>query len=85
MLDPHHPNVMLRDTNFNEVRSALNPKGTIDVIQLNHYFCKTLQEFKEKIDRGRADVPQKRSINDWSVHNSNDIDDFLALDFYKSN
>lgn len=85
MVDPHHPNVMLRDTNFNEVNTALNPNGTTDIIQLNHYFCKTLEEFTKKIDRGRADIPQKRNINDWYVHNANDIDDFLALDFYNNN
>jgi len=85
MLDPHRPNVMLRDTNFNQVSNALNPNGTVDVIQINHYFCKTKQEFQEKINRGRADTLKKRNISDWDAHNSNDIDDFLALDFFKSN
>jgi len=85
MVDPHHPNTILYDTNFNKVTSALNPNGTIDVIQLNHYFCKTLKEFKEKIERGRADIPTKRNLTDWDIHNSNEIDDFLALDFYKNN
>jgi len=85
MVDPHHPNVVLHDTNFNQVNAPWNPIGTIDVVQINHYFCKTLEEFKEKIDRGRADVLRKRNISDWEAHNGNDIDDFLALDFFKSN
>lgn len=85
MVDPHHPNVPLVDTNFNIVNSALNPKGDTNVIQINHYFCKTLKEFQEKIDRGRADIPTKRNVEDWVVHNSNEVEDFTALDFYKKN
>jgi len=85
MVDPHHPNVELVDTNLNLVTSALNPMGTIDVIQINHYFSKTKEEFEEKIKRGRADIPSKRSIKDWEIHNINEVDDFLALQFYKNN
>jgi predicted HAD superfamily phosphohydrolase YqeG len=85
MVDPHHPNVTIYDTNLTEVKSALNPRGVIDVVQINHYFCKTEEEFMLKINRGRADILEKRNFNDWHVHNTNEIDDFFALQFYKNN
>ena len=33
-----------------------------DVIRLNHYFCKSWSEFLAKVDRGRADVTEKRDL-----------------------
>jgi hypothetical protein len=84
MVNPHHPNVMLNDTNLSEIIGPFNIKGNIDVAQINHYFCKTLPEFRKKIKRGRADIKVGRSIDDWKSHNKNEVDDFLALNYLKS-
>jgi len=81
MVNPHHPNVMLNDTNFNKVIGPFNKKGSIDVVQINHYFCKTLPEFGKKIKRGRSDMKTYRSIEEWEPNNRNDVDDLLALNY----
>jgi hypothetical protein len=81
MVNPHHPNVMLNDTNLKEVIGPFHPKGSIDVVQINHYFCKTLPEFRKKIGRGRADLKVKRRIEEWEKDNKNEVDDFLALNY----
>jgi len=41
--------------NFELVSSAAS-RNCIETIQLNHYFTRSYQDFKEKIRRGRADV-----------------------------
>ena len=84
MVNPHHPNVMLNDTNLSEIIGPFNTKGNIDVAQINHYFCKTLPEFRKKIARGRADIKTIRRIDDWESNNKNEVDDFLALNYLKS-
>jgi hypothetical protein len=35
------------------------------VIQLNHYFCKSREEFEKKIARGRADTNEKRTLAEF--------------------
>ena len=84
MLDPHHPNVKLIDTNNNVITSPLNYGGNVDIIQINHYFCKTLSEFQHKINRGRADTHIKRSINEWYDYDINEIEDLTSLNFFKN-
>jgi len=81
MVNAHYPNVILNDTNFNEVSGTFNLKGDLEIAQINHYFCKTLPEFRKKINRGRADMKTKRIIEEWEPHNKNEIDDFLALNY----
>ncbi|KAA6439137.1 glycosyltransferase family 2 protein [Dyadobacter flavalbus] len=48
------------------------PDSFIDVsvnkIQLNHYFCKSLEEYHFKLERGRADTGHKRSIQEFYNH-----------------
>ncbi len=84
MLDPHHPNVKLIDTNNNVITTPLNYEGNVDIIQINHYFCKTLSEFQHKINRGRADTHIKRSINEWYDYDINEIEDLTSLNFFKN-
>jgi hypothetical protein len=35
------------------------------VIQLNHYFCKSREEFEKKISRGRADTTEMRTMSEF--------------------
>jgi hypothetical protein len=46
-------------------------KNTTETIQLNHYYTRSYQDFREKIIRGRADVGGSRS---W--------DEFFEVDYY---
>lgn len=72
------------DTNFKRIdNSPFNPNGPIDVAQINHYFVKTKNEFIKKINRGRADTGTYRDMSDFDKHNINEIEDLIALNFYK--
>jgi hypothetical protein len=64
--------------------SSFNPNGPIDVVQINHYFTKTKDEYIKKMNRGRADTGTYRDISDFDTHNINEIEDLTALNFYKN-
>jgi hypothetical protein len=78
---------------------AENPQPDISVIQLNHYYCKTIPEFFYAKSRGRADVSggakgtyggseQKpldiHLINLYLQNNHNEEEDLTACNFYKN-
>jgi len=82
----HAPNKMLTNTNKNLFHGSFNNETLDDIAQINHYFCKTKEEFIDKINRGRADTNQKRKLDEFDAHNTNDIEDTTALKFmYKNN
>jgi Glycosyl transferase family 2 len=86
-LDPHHVSLPWVDTNHQKGTGPLNLKPVTDVIQLNHYFTKTKEEFLKKIERGRADLDtasSNRTLSDFTKHDLNEIEDLLALEFYNS-
>lgn len=70
------------DPNYNTGSEALNPKGSDDIAQLNHYFCKTKEEFDLKSNRGRADNGAGRTFEEFMLHNLNEVYDFTAFNFY---
>jgi len=49
---------------FERVSSAAS-KNTVETIQLNHYFTRSYQDFKEKLKRGRSDVNAPRSWGEF--------------------
>ena len=57
---------------------AFNESHTINIVQINHYWGKSEEDLKEKIERGRAPVDKKREmpINYHSKHNDK-IDESL--------
>jgi hypothetical protein len=78
----HNPNTFIVDVNKNQFSGPFNPSGDDNIAQINHYFCKTQEEFQEKCDRGRADCPvSKRTMSEFDVHNFNDIEDLTAYNF----
>ena len=85
MVNPHHPNVAFFDTDRKKVEGPFNPGGAVNFIQINHYFTKSLAEFRLKLERGRADQPGLRDMSAFADESkgSNDIEDFTALNFYK--
>ena len=78
----------IKSTNNIIVNGPFNNNIDFDVIQLNHYKCKTLPEFIYIRQRQRADV--KVDIHE-NVHESfiatdiNEIEDLTACNFYKQN
>jgi hypothetical protein len=83
IMDIHNPNTFVVDTNKNKFSGPFNPNGWDNIAQINHYFCKTQEEFQEKCDRGRADSPvYRRTMSEFEEHNFNDIEDLTAYNFF---
>lgn len=83
-MNVHNHNGKCVDTSGKEISyTPFNPNGPIDIVQINHYFTKTKEEFIKKINRGRADTGTFRPISDFDIHNSNEIEDLTALNFFK--
>jgi hypothetical protein len=63
-----------------------NEEIDFSVIQLNHYKCKTLSEYKFIRTRGRADlhVINEDIEHDFNIYNINEIEDLTAYNFYES-
>jgi hypothetical protein len=79
----HNNIVGFVDTNFKKFgNTPFNPSGPIDLAQINHYFVKTKEEFIIKQSRGRADTGEIRDISDFERCNFNEVDDFLAYNFF---
>ena len=75
----------IKSTDGRIINGPFNPNGDISVIQLNHYKCKTLEEFKYIRTRQRADV--KGPINEdvlssFNLYNLNEVLDDTASNFY---
>lgn len=79
MIHPHYPNAYWKDTNGIFGTGPFNHNGTDDIVQLNHYVCKTKHEYMEKVMRGRADVPINRSIEEFEGMNYNEIEDLFLF------
>ena len=88
-VDPHHPVLTkghIYDTNQNIINGPINPLGDYTTACIHHYYTKSEQEFREKIERGRADISQKRSLDELiNIHSkNNDIYNSDAWDFYSA-
>jgi hypothetical protein len=84
---PHSPLLVegiICNINKNKIESDFNDDLNSDVAYIHHYYTKSEQEFREKIERGRADIPKKRSLDELiNIHNqNNDILNSDAWDFY---
>jgi hypothetical protein len=59
---------------------------TFDKAQLNHYYTKTLPEWKIKCNKTRAEGDNWKTAEDlFESHNFNDVEDLHALNFFKNN
>lgn len=81
-LDPHSISQGWIDSNGRRGVGPQNRDGQVDIIQINHYFCKTKKEFIDKIKRGRANSVNFRSLHEFDSMNYNDIEDLTAYKFY---
>lgn len=83
VMDIHNSNMSWVDTEKRKSFGPFNPFGDNNVAQINHYFCKTKEEFQLKCDRGRADSPiYRRTIDEYENHNFNEIEDLTAYNFF---
>lgn len=83
----HYPqNIDCFDLKRNKVNGLYNELGDNEIAQINHYFCKTKEEFNLKSMRGRADTTKiKRNEKDFNRYNINSVQDLTALNFYEKN
>lgn len=81
---PHYPRFRspqytMYDTNGKNITGALNHAGDDNVAQINHYFVKTPEEYKKKMERPRCDTGVPRPIEEierlWREHDRNEIED----------
>lgn len=52
--------------------------GIYNKLRINHYFTKSKEEYEKKMNRGKADRSDYRSMDDFYRHDVNDIEDTLA-------
>jgi hypothetical protein len=80
-----HNNTKVKSTSGKVIHGPHNHELTIDVVQLNHYKCKTLPEFRHIRTRQRADVPGN-IVEDvdglFRFFDMNDQEDLTAFHFY---
>jgi hypothetical protein len=87
VMDVHNPLGTWYDAQGNQHQGSFNHDGNIDIVQLNHYFCKTKEEYQLKIERGRADLSKShpdwvRKWSDYDLGNTNEVEDLIAYDFF---
>jgi hypothetical protein len=76
-----------KSTNNSIIYGPMSQNIDFSVIQLNHYKCKTLNEFRYIRTRFRADVKGENIENvdnDFKVFDINEIEDLYACNFYKN-
>lgn len=72
--------------NFDAVDGAFS-ETSVDKIQLNHYYCRSLEEYQHKIQRGYGDTGQRRTLDEFFNHDkdANKVQDFTILELFNSN
>jgi hypothetical protein len=83
-MDVHNPyNGRITSPNRVLFQGPFNTNTNDEIAQLNHYYCKTKEEFIEKCNRGRADstlYTNTYEIN-YPPFNQNDVEDLWAYNF----
>lgn len=79
----------IKSTTGSHIDGPFNHDINYDVIQLNHYKCKTLPEFRYIRTRLRADVPPGEAANEdvdgnFKLFDMNEVEDLTASNFYKN-
>ncbi len=98
-IDFHIPQLKIgkiRDTDGNVIVSRETKYFTTDVVQLNHYLCKSFEEFGRKKIRGQAGVPSTHPSrfgkavagryhpDFFKQYNRNEIEDLFAKEIYEA-
>lgn len=69
--------------NFNIVEGSFS-NVSVNKIQINHYYCRSLEEYKEKVIRGIADTKRPRQMDEFYEHDrdSNALEDKTILGLF---
>jgi hypothetical protein len=64
-----------------KIEGSFSP-NSVSKIQLNHYYCRSLEEYEAKIKRGYGDTSKKRKIDEFYTHDSeaNNVKDTTITD-----
>jgi hypothetical protein len=85
-VDPHSPQLfgLMCNTRREVFSGPFNNNLLSDVAYIHHYYTKSEEEFIKKINRGRADISEKRTVTEvGDVHSmNNDVYNSDAWDFY---
>ena len=57
------------------VNGLFNNPVTAEKIAVNHYYVKSREEYTKKVNRGRSDVLVKRNLEDFHLHDRNEVFD----------
>ena len=54
---------------------------SVDTVQLNHYYCRSLEEYRKKVERGLGDTKRQRKMEEFHYHDSesNAVEDTTIL------
>ena len=55
------------DVKHNEIEGPFNENCTIDIVQLNHYFCKSKEECIRKYERARVSNAEKFQVSEETL------------------
>ena len=83
-INPHKPLIKgnIYDTNRKVITDIFNPDGDSNIACIHHYWTKSEDEYKNKIQRRTSDETPMRSIN-LDIHSKyNDVYNTDAWDFY---
>jgi hypothetical protein len=73
----------IKCTNGTIIKGPWNHAADLSVIQLNHYKCKTLEEFIYIRQRGRADIAGEETMDkileSFHAHNFNEVEDLTLF------
>ena len=80
----------VKNTNGKIIKGPFNEHICFDVIQLNHYKCKTLPEFNYISERGRPDFnnlneKQKFNTSTFDKVDINEVEELTAFHFFNKN
>ena len=84
-ISPHKPLIKgnIYDTNRKVITDIFNPDGDYNIACIHHYWTKSEDEYKNKIQRRTPDETRMRSI-DLDIHSkNNDVYNSDAWDFFK--
>lgn len=77
----YKPGFFCVNEHFVPIEEALTDVS-VDTIQLNHYYCRSLAEYRQKVDRGISDTKRKRKLEEFHNHDaeSNVVEDLTILE-----
>jgi hypothetical protein len=80
---PHNPTNKLMDTNGKFFYGPFNENGPTDVVQLNHYYYKTYEDWLILCERGQADYSPTKTPKLWlnNTHVFCDVEDYGVYNF----